>query len=291
MDITGTRENDSFRGAVGSDSIFGLEGHDDLFGDMIHLNITGGDDNAVLIDGANDLIDGGSGDDAIYGEGAVHSLGDTWGVSSGQIRGGEDRIIGGRGNDSIYGDGFVMAERTGFARIFGGDDHLSGGDGDDRITGEGEVSLDVSSGFEPTGNWSVDGGNDRIVGGKGDDYLIGDIPINFLDFATNDGFNTGQDTFVLRIYERGRNRDTIEDFRRGEDAIEIANAPRSLDSFRELDTNRDRELNGDDRFVEEREGSMIIDLGRAAGGREDRNTIELAGYQGEFVDTGDFIFS
>lgn len=101
---------------------------------------------------------------------------------------GNDGILGLGGNDSILG--------------LGGDDFLDGGAGKDAIFGgrgndtiQGSGEDDILSGDE---------GNDVIVGGAGNDMLIG---------------GQGRDTFVINI-EDG-NRETIADFERGQDRIDL----------------------------------------------------------------------
>ncbi len=101
---------------------------------------------------------------------------------------GNDGILGLGGNDSILG--------------LGGDDFLDGGAGKDAIFGgrgndtiQGSGEDDILSGDE---------GNDVIVGGAGNDMLIG---------------GQGQDTFVVNIEES--TRETIADFERGQDRIDL----------------------------------------------------------------------
>lgn len=112
---------------------------------------------------------------------------------------GSDRIFGGNGNDTLYGDletiptygvNFTMSDT-----IYGGlgNDLIYGNGGNDYLYGEdGNDSI-----------WGGDG-NDEIWGGAGDDILNG---------------GAGKDSFVL---VRGQGKDTIEDFKIGEDVLGCA---------------------------------------------------------------------
>ncbi|HYR33730.1 MAG TPA: hypothetical protein VEQ87_05520, partial [Burkholderiales bacterium] len=112
------------------------------------------------------VLDGGTGNDTLFGHSGVEHIeggdGDdlilTYGGAD-LAHGGEgnDYIAGGSGNDQLYGDG-------GNDRIFGsvGDDALYGGEGDDTLMGE--AGVDTLSG---------DGGNDLLVGASGNDILFG----------------------------------------------------------------------------------------------------------------------
>ncbi|NEU73154.1 DUF4347 domain-containing protein [Hassallia byssoidea VB512170] len=112
---------------------------------------------------------------------------------------GSDRIFGGNGNDTLYGDletiptygvNFTMSDT-----IYGGlgNDLIYGNGGNDYLYGEdGNDSI-----------WGGDG-NDEIWGGTGNDILNGGI---------------GKDSFVL---VRGQGKDTIEDFKIGEDVLGCA---------------------------------------------------------------------
>ena len=105
----------------------------------------------------NDIIDGGAGDDLIYGKGGNDTI--TGGTGNDTVYGGEgnDSIDGGAGTDTLYGDA--------------GDDRINGGaDRDVVYGGEGNDSIDGGAGndFLLGGN-----GNDVIEGGIGDDTLCG----------------------------------------------------------------------------------------------------------------------
>lgn len=104
-------------GQEGSDLILGGSGNDAIGGD-------GGD----LADQGDDILDGGEGNDLVSGNG------------------GSDQLFGGSGNDVLTGDG---------AEQYAGSDYLDGGAGDDTLLGMGS--------------------NDRLFGGDGDDLLVGNL--------------------------------------------------------------------------------------------------------------------
>lgn len=112
--------------------------------------------------GGIDIIDGGAGDDTIYGDPAG-------GV-------GDDQLFGGTGNDIIYGVG-------GNDRLEGGDgnDQLDGGDGNDLLYGG--LHNDLMQGG---------GGGDRLYGDNGSDVLNGDAGMDTLyGGGANDTVNGG----------------------------------------------------------------------------------------------------
>ena len=148
------------------------------------------------------VIDGGSGNDAIYaGVGAdiVHGGDDSDDISG---MAGNDVLYGDDGGDRIFGDGtirndavtYTPAELHGKDVIDGGagndtllgqgnDDVILGGDGNDKIYGDDRRNADTPP--EAAGNDRLQGGadddtiigggrNDEILGGTGNDKLYGD---------------------------------------------------------------------------------------------------------------------
>lgn len=138
------------------------------------------------------------------GNDAIHALG---GNDSVYGRAGKDTIDGGSGNDDLNGDG-------GDDKLLGdrGNDRLFGGDGNDRLEGGKGNDLLGGGGGKDTLNGGA--GADRIIGGFGADILTG---------------GAGRDTFVYQTLptkpESGpsaKARDTITDFRHGEDRIDVS---------------------------------------------------------------------
>jgi Ca2+-binding RTX toxin-like protein len=118
-------------------------------------------------------IDGGLGNDTIYGGESRDTVTGGFGNDRIEGRGGDDLLLGGYGNDRIHGgDGndLVLAGP--------GDDSISGDQGDDRLFGEsgndwlGAFSEGPSD--EPGNDLLVGGpGEDSLMGGSGDDRLFG----------------------------------------------------------------------------------------------------------------------
>jgi len=131
--------------------------------------LTGGDGNDVLVANWTRLgeentiasfLDGGAGDDTLYGGG------------------GQDTLDGGSGSDHLYGNG--------------GEDDLKGGDGEDWLYGGGESdTIQGGAGndllYGQDGNDTLEGnaGNDTLNGGAGTDTLKGGD--GFDTYITDDG--------------------------------------------------------------------------------------------------------
>ena len=153
---------------------------------VIEQGYGGGGDDHIMGNGGRNRLSGGGGDDRIIGDG-----GGDW-IGGGL---GDDLVSGGSGNDVVYGN-------DGDDRILGnsgndllggqnGDDLLLGGDGDDRLFGQN--GRDILQGER---------GADALTGGAGADLFV-------FRSATDSGTTAGS-------------HDTITDFRRGEDWIDLS---------------------------------------------------------------------
>lgn len=172
--------------------------------------------NGAVIENAT----GGSGDDKITGNAAANVL-----VGGG----GNDEIAGNNGADVIRGKG--------------GNDDLSGGGGRDNIRGgtgrddiNGGRSADVLVGGTGADTMNGGSGSDTVRGGRGDDIVNGGGGRDTLLGGTkNDVLNGGggrdiltggggTDTFVFSSISHSRNNniDTITDFNRGSDNIDVS---------------------------------------------------------------------
>jgi Ca2+-binding RTX toxin-like protein len=163
--LYGGEDDDIVAGWEGADQIFGGSGSDLLAGDFGRYEQM----NQRTVDGvrlvrpgvlgspssygtpveqiSNDFIDGGAGDDRIWGEG------------------GSDVILGGEGNDILYGDATYLPDELHGADLIdggAGEDELYGGGSDDRLFGGADN--DYLSG---------EAGSDQADGGAGDDYVAG----------------------------------------------------------------------------------------------------------------------
>ncbi|MDP2066329.1 MAG: calcium-binding protein [Burkholderiaceae bacterium] len=155
--------NDTVFTGAGSDYIAGGLGNDLIYSGALGQGTTG----IVPVNNSedatsSDVVDGGDGDDRIWGGLGADYLFGGGGVDEIWGRAGGDYLYGGDGADLLYGDaGYSLDPLVGEFSIFsllgystGGDDLLDGGAGNDRLIG------------------GV--GNDTLVGGAGDDQLWGD---------------------------------------------------------------------------------------------------------------------
>lgn len=178
--------DDALLGQAGDDALFGDEGNDSMYGDSLSAHIL---HEFVLSNGTpyrrfapeytpgelhgRDTLDGGAGDDWLFGMGA------------------DDTLLGGVGNDSLFGDtdytsplplnpefevhpDYVPSEFHGYDYLDGGDgaDQLVGGALDDRLFGAGGNDR-MWGDTDKTGLILGLHGDDTLDGGDGDDSLMG----------------------------------------------------------------------------------------------------------------------
>ncbi len=215
--LYGGGDNDTLIAAFSTDFLYGDAGNDSLTGKFTVLD--GGDGNDTLyggnwtlnIPGATKVpavtLSGGAGNDYIYG-----ALGSIANVYNGGL--GDDTIIFTTTNDSLLGEGstegndkisFVGglslgATTTSFVLVDTlGNNTISGSDGNDSLlTGSGADFLQGGS-VVATAGTSVGFGDDTIISGGGNDYLFGGYGQDVLfGEADNDTLqgSTNQDTLV-----------------------------------------------------------------------------------------------
>jgi len=157
------------------DTIKGGQGNDTIHGD------SSGENNNY---GGNDLLEGGDGDDVIYGYG------------------GSDTIDGGKGSNLLYGD-----EGNDFLKVGSpddllksldgksyGDNYMDGGKGNDSLTGN--IGNDVLNG---------NGDADTLTGGAGADKFW--LSIHDSKYDTITDFDKTKDKFEIQVDEK----DTISE--------------------------------------------------------------------------------
>lgn len=174
--LSGTNFNDYLDSGDGDDTVYGGKGDDILIGNGGSDHLYGEDGNDILYGaggtaGADvaDFLDGGAGDDYIYG---------------GQNAGATEVLIGGSGNDHIYGE-------SGIDEIYGdeGDDYIdAGGDTDLAFGGGGN---DEMYGGEGPDELHGNAGDDLISGGSGTDKLIGEAGDDILFGGQGGGVTQG----------------------------------------------------------------------------------------------------
>ncbi|MBD9574350.1 retention module-containing protein [Pseudomonas sp. PDM23] len=179
----------------------------------------GGSTSTELAPSGHDTINGGAGDDIIFGD-TINTDNLPWGVNGNPAKPAD--MPAGSGvsalsaflelknghaatSDEMYD--YIKANHALFnveGDTRGGDDHLYGGDGNDILYGQGGNDFL----FGENGNDILFGGtgDDQLTGGKGDDILTG---------------GAGADTFIWKAGDIGN--DTITDFKAGEsDRIDIS---------------------------------------------------------------------
>ncbi|MDZ5605485.1 immunoglobulin-like domain-containing protein [Pseudomonas sp. RP23018S] len=166
----------------GNDRVDGGDGNDIIFGDLVSFDsIPGSGVEAIQNYVANKLgLEAGDVDPRIMHQ-YVSEHYTEFDVS--RSSDGDDTLMGGAGNDILFGQG--------------GNDTLDGGKGNDILLGgSGNDTL-----YGGEGNDMLFGGsgNDVLVGGKGDDVLVG---------------GAGADTFVWKAGDSGN--DVIKDFKPSE---------------------------------------------------------------------------
>ncbi len=196
IDLTGAGYGPSAYGDAGDDTIIGGNsyeridggtGNDKLYGNYGFDTLIGGDGDDLL-DGGNfdDNLDGGIGNDILYGAGDL------------------DTIKGGAGDDIIYGDQSPLGSANGLSPSRN-DDVLSGDDGNDTIYGDwGNDQIDGGAGDD-----TLDGGTgqDSMKGGTGNDIFYVD---NAGDTVTeNAGEGTDEVRTSLATYTLGANVENL----------------------------------------------------------------------------------
>lgn len=241
-------DDDAVEGYSGNDTLYLGSGNDLAYGDgvsrgqrsddvslfgvtTVRWSLAGGLHGNDFIDagvgndiiyggGRADMLLGGEGDDAIYGDdnglaGEFH--GDDYiegGTGADRIDagGGHDGVFGGDGNDQIHGDtsdepldaqwhgNDVISAGAGNDTVLadGGDDEVHGGEGDDWLAGESQTTVGAASTLQGDDRLFGDAGNDTLVGGNGRDLLDGGAGEDYLyGGAADDTLLAGADNDYL----------------------------------------------------------------------------------------------
>ncbi|HVF53536.1 MAG TPA: Calx-beta domain-containing protein [Actinomycetota bacterium] len=166
--LFGGDQDDSIFGGAGPDTIHAGEGNDHASGGAGNDLVTGG--------GGDDGLTGDGGDDRVSGNGGSDVIKDIWyegGVARAPEEDGSDFLEGGAGNDLVFGlggkDRLNGGEGDDALSSQGGADELHGGPGDDRI-GAGWGN-DLIHGDDGHDTLSGEPGDDRVHGDNGNDRL------------------------------------------------------------------------------------------------------------------------
>ena len=261
--LIGQAGDDKLDGGEGNDILAGWEGNDELIGGVgddlmtgdfgryeqpyerqvagtlaVPLGTVGShpSDGATIDQTGDDFLDGGAGNDILYGEG------------------GDDSVLGGEGNDRLYGDAPYLPNELHGADILdggAGEDFLDGGAGDDKLYGgqgvdelHGGLGNDLLDGgteddtlFGDDGNDELHGGagNDVASGGGGNDVLFGGEGNDTLQ--GDDGADTLYGESGADTMEGGAGDDVLyggsgEDLIEGGDGNDVINAGAGIDIVR-----------------------------------------------------------
>ncbi|WP_420346332.1 hypothetical protein [Pelagibius sp.] len=134
---------------------------------------------------ANDVIDGGEGDDALAGDSAAIAVADE---DSEEATEAKAVAI----NNAVYSDGVAMDQ----SKAATGNDIIDGGEGDNRIAGEAQAIADDAEAVAQNtaaGGEEIEAGNDKIKAHDGDDQISGDAQALGRDNAVSKAFNTVAD--------------------------------------------------------------------------------------------------
>ena len=141
-------------------------------------------------------------------------------------------------------------------------DVLDGRGGNDILFGRSDG--DILRGGDGNDALYGQGGDDTLIGGRGDDLLSGGSADNTFVFA----FNSGEDVIT----------DFISDVDRDDNVIDVRGY--GIESFADL-----REQ------IDENAAGVTIDLGKAAGGSGNVNTVTLLDVDENDLGSNDFLFA
>jgi len=241
LDIASQAVGDHIFGGLGNDTIFGRGGGDFLFGDAGNDFIFGGDH--------GDNIYGGPGADTLKGE----SGNDTFHIKGSEGVG--DSIDGGLDNDTIRVDGGGTVTLSNFNALASSIEIWEGND-------QGLFGTSASNTFnfsylkEKDGLAFVDGkgGNDKLTGSKFADVLCGGAGKDTLTGGAESDFFDFNKISESKV---GSQRDTIIDFKRGQDRIDL----RDIDAKTGVSGNQKFNFIGKDDFSETKGELRYKDLG------------------------------
>lgn len=190
-------------------SLIGSSGDDTLLGSATQVQISGGDDNDIILTGSNAT----SG--AFFGEAGDDTLGYSFdGLNRTLNLGGVLIFDGGDGTDTFsfdnFGENYSVDLATGvYTRLLNGLQYAALSDIENIIAGRGNDTL---IGNDEINNLSGGSGNDIISGGLGADILSGGDGIDTLDYSAETGNLTVFLSGNQSVIGAGSDGDTISGF-------------------------------------------------------------------------------
>ncbi|HCK83050.1 MAG TPA: hypothetical protein DHW63_00545 [Hyphomonadaceae bacterium] len=258
-------------------------------------NATGGGGNdALLGNSAANVLRGNGGDDVLVGrEGGDTMFGGAGSDTASYID--ADAGVTASLHDSEHNTGDAAGDRYKSVENLQGssfNDLLTGSDGANRLDGlagddtlRGRDGADTLLGGAGNDNLRGDDGADVLDGGAGNDILRGDDGADvFIGGGGNDTMrgDDGADRFV---FASGNGADSISDFARRADVIDLTATGLV---WGDLDSNANGRLDDADVFVVVNRNGTVIDLGAADGGAAGVDTLSLTRVNG--LTQSDFLF-
>ncbi|MBT6240465.1 MAG: DUF4114 domain-containing protein, partial [Rhodospirillaceae bacterium] len=205
-----------------NDEIDGGRGDDTLYGGAGNDEIYGDRGDDTLYGGSgNDYVKGGKGNDEVFGGSGNDTLKGEDGADTLYGGTGEDTLRGGKHDDTLYGDSGndVLKGEDGNDTLYGGtgNDTLEGGKDDDILYGG--AGDDTLKGGSGEDTLYGGTGNDTLEGGSGDDTLYGGSGDDTLEGGAGNDDLWGGDGSDTFVFHEGDGTDTINDFGIGDTMV------------------------------------------------------------------------
>ncbi len=205
-------------------NVWGGRAHDRLNGDLGHDRLHGGAGNDRLHGGGgDDRLNGGSGNDRLSGGTGIDKMWGGKGNDVYEVDHAKDRVFefARQGSDTVSSSVSYKLGAHVEKLVLTGQANLSGtGNGlDNVLTGNaGDNALKGGSGHDVL---KGQGGDDRLYGGAGDDRLSGGSGQDILNGGSGNDRLAGGGGADVFVFHKNGGRDTVTDFRDGEDRIDV----------------------------------------------------------------------
>jgi Ca2+-binding RTX toxin-like protein len=212
-DILGSTSNDTIIGSDDGVTLRGFEGDDHLIGGkgndlLLGYGSLDYNDGSFFESDGNDILEGGAGNDRL-----VDIIGNNTlnGGSGDDILYGDGTLIGGKGNDNITGEGVLSGnDGNDYIQSYGSNNNLNGGSGNDILKGTGTATLNGGNGndiLEVGTDKTYVSGSNILWGNQGNDiFKIGEkaTTVYIKDFAG------GQDHIDLSLLGLDKQPEILE---------------------------------------------------------------------------------